>query len=72
MNCHDQLERMRSITKSKHDNDVTNHTSVISIEYDYELSRPIGQCTVYDKDEIRQQRDQSYRSALHRKEIELS
>ena len=27
---------------------------VISIEYYTELSRPIGQCVVYDKDEIEQ------------------
>lgn len=46
------------------DNGMTNHTGVISAEYDAELSRLIEQFAVYDKGEIGQRHDQSYRSAL--------
>ena len=38
--------------KSRQDNGVTDGTSVIFVEYDTELSRPIRQYTVYDEDEI--------------------
>ena len=55
---------MRSITKTKKDNDGTNCEGVISIEYDIELSTPIEQCVVYYKDEIGNWRDWSYSSAL--------
>ena len=42
---------MLSIMKSRHDNDVTDHIGVISIENDIKLSRPIKQYVVNDKDE---------------------
>ena len=51
---------------------MTDRTNVISVEYDTELSRLIKQCVVYDEDKKGQQRDQSYWSALHQKEIKLS
>ena len=57
LNCDDQLNWMWSITKITQDNDVTNSTNVISVEYDIELSRPIEYCVVYDDDEKGQQRD---------------
>lgn len=66
-NCHVQSDKMWSIMKIRHDNDVTDYTSVISIEYDNQLSRLIRQCVVYDEDEIRQRYDQSYRSVLCQK-----
>ena len=31
-----------------------DHKGVIFVEYDIELSISIGQCTVYDEDEIRE------------------
>ena len=40
LNSYDQSSRLRSIKKTKQDNDVTNHKGVISVEYDTELSRP--------------------------------
>ena len=58
--------------KTKQDNDMTNHTGVISTEYVTQLSRLIRQCVFYDKDKKTQRHDQSYWSVLHRKEIELS
>lgn len=44
---------MRLIMKTTQDNDVTDHKGVISVEYDIELWRLIGQCAIYDYDEIR-------------------
>lgn len=49
--------KMQSIMKSKHDNDVIDRTSVISVKYDTKLSRPNRQCAIYDEDEIGQRRD---------------
>ena len=40
LNSYDQSSKLRSIKKTKQDNDVTDHKGVISIEYDIELSRP--------------------------------
>ena len=53
LNYHDRLDRMRSITKTRQDNDVINHKGVIFIEYDTELLRPNGHCVVYDEDQTR-------------------
>ena len=47
---------MQSITKTRQDNDVTDRTSVISVEYDTELSRLMEQSVVYDEDKTRQRR----------------
>ena len=40
--------------KTRNNNNVTNRTSLLHSEYEIELSRPIRQCVVYDKDEIGQ------------------
>ena len=37
---------MHSMTNTRHDNNVTDHTSVISVEYNVELLRPIKHCVV--------------------------
>lgn len=52
--------------KSRQSNNVTNRISVILVEYDTELLRPIKQCAVYDEDEIGQQSEQSYNFFVHR------
>ena len=64
LNYHNRLDRMRSIKKTRQDNDVTNRTGVIFVEYDIELSRLMGHYAVYNKDETEQQCDRLYRSAL--------
>ena len=61
LNCHDWLDQMQSIMKSREDNNVTNCIGVIFIEYNIELSRPIWLCEVYDEDETRQWCDRSNR-----------
>ena len=66
LNCKNQSDSVQFIMKTTQDNDVSDHTGVISIEYDIELSRPITLSVVYDEDEIRQQRDQLYMFALCR------
>ena len=42
---------MRSIIKTRQDNNVTNRKGVISMKYDIELLRLIRRCAVYDEDE---------------------
>ena len=41
LNCYDWLEKMRSITKNRHDNDLINRTCVITEEYNTEQSKLI-------------------------------
>ena len=43
-----------SVTKTRKDNNVTDHIGVIFEEYNIELSRLKGQCAVYDEDKTRQ------------------
>lgn len=57
LNSHKRLDKMQFIMKSKQNNNVDYHTGVISAKYDTKLSRPIKQCTVYDKDETGQRCD---------------
>ena len=54
LNCKNQSDSVQFIMKTTQDNDVSDHTGVISIEYDIELSRPITLSVVYDEDEIGQ------------------
>lgn len=63
---------MRSITKTKKDNDGTNCEGVISIEYDIEQWRPVRQCAVYEK--MWQDINVTYRTSLlyAKNETELS
>lgn len=41
LNYHDRSDMMQHIMKNRQNNDVINPTSVISVEYDTELSRLI-------------------------------
>ena len=50
LNNYDRSDKMRSITKSRQDNDITNRISAISVEHDNKLSRLIKQCVVYDEE----------------------
>lgn len=59
LNYHDRSDGMRSIKKSKQNNDVIDLISVISIEYKNEMSRLIRQCQFYDEEETGQWRDRS-------------
>lgn len=45
---------MQSMMKNRQDNDVIDHTIMISKKYNTELSRSIGQNGVYDEDDTRQ------------------
>ena len=57
---------MQFIMKTRHDNYMIDRTSVISIEYDIELSRPIELCTIYDENKIGQWYDRLYTCDLRR------
>lgn len=50
LNYHERSKRMWSIKKSRQDNDMIDHISVISVKYDTELTRLVEQCPVYNKD----------------------
>lgn len=45
----DRLDQMRSVMKTKHDNDLTDRISAVYIENYTELSRPIRLGTIYMK-----------------------
>lgn len=45
-NCHDRSYILWFIRKMRQDNNVIDRKGVISVEYEIELSRPIGQCAV--------------------------
>ena len=57
MICQDQLDSVQSMMKTRKDNNVTGLISVISVEYETKLSRPMRQCAVYHIDEIGQRCD---------------
>lgn len=68
LNFHDRLDRIQYMMKNKKNNNLIDLIGVISVKCNTELSRSIGQCALYDKNETRQQHDQSYRSSLCRKQ----
>ena len=41
LNCHGQSNKVRSMTKTKKDNDMIDHIGVISTKYYIEMSRVI-------------------------------
>lgn len=65
LNYHDRPVKVRSMTKTRQDNGMTDYTSVVYAEIIIELSWPIRQDVVYHKKVTGQQRDQSYRCDLH-------
>ena len=48
----DRLDRVSSVKKTKQDNDMTDHTSVVYIENDTEMSWPIGSGADCDENQI--------------------
>lgn len=60
-----RLKKMRSITKTRKNNNVIDHKGVTFVKYDIEMLRSIGQCAVYEKDETGQRHDRSYKSTLN-------
>ena len=67
LNYHDKSDRVRSVMKIRDNNNVTDRIGTVYAENENELSWPIRQGVVYDKNDTQQWRDQSYRCALHRK-----
>ena len=58
LNYHDWLNWVSTVTKTRQDNDVIDHTDVVYIENETELSWLIGLGTIYDENQIAQWRDQ--------------
>ena len=57
LNYHDWLNWVSIVTKTRQDNDVIDHTDVVYIENETELSWLIGLGTIYDENQIAQWRD---------------
>ena len=51
---HDQSDRVLFITKTKQDNNVTDHIGLVYTKNNTELLGPIGPGTVYDENNTRQ------------------
>ena len=49
LSCHDRSDQVRSVMKTKNDNNVTDPTRVAYAENKMELSRPIGLGVYCDK-----------------------
>ena len=45
----DRLDRVRSIMKTRQDNDMTDHIDLVYTEIETKLSRPIWPRVIYDK-----------------------
>ena len=67
-----QLDLLQSITKTKWDNDVTNHIDVVYDENEIELLSLIRPSEVYGKNQTRQRCDQSIGLVHIETEAELS
>ena len=48
LNCHGQSNSVQTMTKSRQDNNVTDHTGALYAKNETELSWPIRQGAVYD------------------------
>ena len=57
LNYHDWLNWVSTVTKTRQDNNVIDHTDVVYIENETELSWLIGLGTIYDENQIAQWRD---------------
>ena len=66
LNCHDWSDKLRFVTKTIQDNDVTNHIDVVYAEIGIELSWMIRQDVVYHKKQTREWRDRSYKCDFRR------
>ena len=51
---HDQSDRVLFMTKTKQDNNVTDHIGLVYTKNNTELLGPIGPGTVYDENNTRQ------------------
>lgn len=49
LNYHDQSNRVSTVTKTRLENDVTNHIDVVYTKNDIELSRSIKSGVIYDE-----------------------
>ena len=57
LSCHDRLDRVWSMTKTRQDNDMTDHIVLFYTKYKTELLGPIYPGVVFDEIQIEQRRD---------------
>lgn len=62
--CHDWLDQVQFVTKTRHDKDVTDYIGVVYTEIETKLLGPIGLCAIYYKNQIGQQHARLYRCGL--------
>ena len=67
-NYHDQSNRVRYVIKTRQDNDLIDHTGMVYVEKETELSWSMALGTVCDENLIGQRRDRSYTSGLCQKQ----
>ena len=68
LNYHDLFDQVRPVMKTKQDNDVIDRISAFYVGNNNKLSWPIKLGAIFDKNQIRQRSDHSYRSSLRRKQ----
>ena len=68
LNYRDWFDRLQSMINTRQDNNMIDHIGVIYVRNDIELSWLIESGVDCDKNQIRQQRDWSYRYSLHQKQ----
>ena len=54
LNCQDQADSVWYVTKTRQDNDMSDHIGVVYVEIKIELPRLIEQDAFYHENEIRQ------------------
>ena len=69
LNCHDLFDRVWYVMKTRQDNDMIDHTCMIYVKNDNEISYRMGSSAICDKNKSGQRRDRSYRCSLHKKTI---
>ena len=72
LNCQDQADSVWYVTKTRQDNDMSDHIGVVYVEIKIELPRLIEQDAFYHENEIRQWRDRSYSVIFIEYDIEMS
>ena len=65
LSCNDWSDRVWSITKTRQDNDVTDHIGAVYVLFKIKLSSLIEHDAVNHKHQTEQWHDQSYRCDLH-------
>lgn len=67
LSCHDRLDRVWFVMKTRQNNDMTDHIALVYVEIKTKLSRPIWSHEVCDENKTGQWHDRLYRCVLCQK-----